>query len=123
MTNDGLNNEFDILYDAINSFSEKYKIDFRLGHSWRTFDCQSEDERIVKEVYISREFNKCYQKMFYIGINKYGNVFIENKKSKLICKAKVNEISIHNMLLHFISNYLKFFVNQKTYSLIDFISK
>jgi len=62
---------------------------------------------VVKEVYISREpqdteFNECYEKMNYMGINKNGNAFIENNKSILLCEAEVNEISIHDMLLDFV---------------------
>ena len=62
---------------------------------------------VVKEVYISREphdteFNECYEKMSYMGINKNGNAFIENNKSILLCEAEVNEISIHDMLLDFV---------------------
>lgn len=145
MTNNELNNKNDILWDAINNFSKKYKIYIRAGHSWFTSEYENtkyngDDENdedkdrdkdgfgawVVKEVYISREhydpeFNKCYKKMFYIGINKNGNAFIENKNGKLIHEAEVNEKYIHEMLLDFISNYLNFFVNPKTYSLTDFI--
>jgi len=162
MTNNELNNKNDILWDAINIFSKKYKIYIRAGHSFFTSEYentkynddddenafreakdnniwQAKDEDkdrdikgfgawVVNEVYISREhydpeFNKCYKKMFYIGINKNGNAFIENKNGKLIHEAEVNEKYIHEMLLDFISNYLSFFVNPKTYSLTDFIKK
>lgn len=145
MTNNELNNKNDILWDAINNFSNKYKIYIRAGHSWFISEYENtkyngDDENdedkyrdidgfgawVVKEVYISREhydpeFNKCYKKMFYIGINKNGNAFIENKNGKLIHEAEVNEKYIHEMLLYFISNSLNFFVNPKTYSLTDFI--
>jgi len=105
-----------------------------LGNIWEAKD-EDKDRDIegfgawtVNEVYISREhydpeFNKCYKKMFYMGINKNGNAFIENKNGKLIHEAVVNEKYIHEMLLDFITNYLKFFVKTKTYSLTDFIKK
>jgi len=106
----------------------------KLGNIWEAKD-EDKDRDIegfgawtVNEVYISREhydpeFNKCYKKMFYMGINKNGNAFIENKNGKLIHEAEVNEKYIHEMLLDFITNYLKFFMKTKTYSLTDFIKK
>ena len=183
MTNNELNNKFDILWDTVYNFSEKYNIYIRTGHSFFTdeyentkyngddendendetdetdetdendenddfilgneaytklgniWEAKDEDKDrdidgfgawVVKEVYISREhydpeFNKCYKKMFYMGINKNGNAHIENKNGKLICESEVNTKYIHEMLLDFITNYLKFFVNPKTYSLTDFI--